>query len=83
MIVQLLAWAGLLAFGFGYNIYVASHIKRKAHDFMARFVMLGIFFIVMVQTAVTGHWGEGALYLIAFACGGLGMAWGSWRRRVH
>lgn len=79
--IQVAAWVGLLAFGFLYNAHVGAQIERKRHDFMARFVALGCFVVVVVQTAATGRWLEGAFYLVAFACGGLDMTWGSWQRR--
>lgn len=81
MMWQGLAWLLLLLFGFGYNYIVAHHIKRGTGDFMARFVALGCALIVLTQTAAAQTWREGAQMLIAFACGGLGMAWGSWQRR--
>jgi hypothetical protein len=81
MLPQIVAWLGLLLFGFLYNAHVGGQIARKRHDFMARFVGLGCFVVIAIQTAATGHWLDGALYLIAFACGGAGMAWGSWQRR--
>ena len=87
MTLQVIAWVGLLLFGFLYNAHVGAQINRKRHDFMARFVALGCFIVVVIQTAafpeviVMHAWAVGAHYLIAFACGGLGMAWGSWQRR--
>ena len=81
MILQVIAWVGLLLFGFLYNAHMGAQIHQRRHDFMARFVALGVFIFIFVQTAVTGHWLEGALYLVAAACAGLGMTWGSWQRR--
>ena len=81
MTLQIIAWASLLLFGFLYNAHVGSQIHQRRHDFMARFVMLGVFVFITVQTAATGHWVDGALYLIAASCAGAGMAWGSWQRR--
>lgn len=76
----------LLVGGFAYNAYVARHIRRGTGDFMARFVALGVAGIIGVQTVAlrgqtytAAEWG--ALTLLFCACGGLGMAWGSWQRR--
>lgn len=82
---QVIGWLVLLLGGFAYNKYVAAHIRRGTGDFMARFVALGVMGVVGVQVLVApdrcyDKWEYSSLLLIALACGGAGMAWGSWQR---
>jgi len=83
----LAAGGGLLVFGLGYNQLMVYLHKRRAGDFMAGWVAIGI--LVILAVMLFGLWGQTftaqtwvALFLYHAACAGGPMAWGSWKRRT-
>ena len=78
----LLACGALLVGGVAYNAIVGREIAQGRGDFQARFVALGVGGTVLTVGAATGNWEWVGVTLLAIACSGVGMAWGSWQRRT-
>jgi len=71
----------LLVSGFAYNAYIGHAIAAGRGDFQARYVALGVGGTLLVLGIITGNWPWVGITLLAFACSGAGMTWGSWQRR--
>ena len=83
----LVAGGVLVVFGLAYNRLMEYLHTRRAGDFMAGWVAIGI--LVILAVLLFGLWGQTftaqmwvALFLYHATCAGVPMAWGSWRRRV-